>query len=155
MLKVSIDRSVLTFFGIGAIALAAAGMSALLAADDKNTDAGTNTTQLAKDMIGTWIRAGTPDKIEDPPPNKNHLKLLMGKHWTFTQADPDTGRVVYHQGGTYTLNGDDYAETINFANENTANNIGQTFKFKLQVEGDTLTQVGIGNPYTEVWKRAK
>ena len=33
--------------------------------------------------------------------------------------------------------------------------IGQTLKFKLKVEGDTLTQVGIGNPYSQVWKRAK
>jgi hypothetical protein len=126
-----------------------------LAADDKKTDAGATTSQLAKDMIGTWIRAGTPDKIEDPPPNKGHLKFLMGKHWTFTEADPETDKVVYHHGGTCTLDGDEYAETIKYANENTANMIGQTFKFKLKVEGDTLTQVGIGNPYTEVWKRAK
>jgi hypothetical protein len=155
MRMVSIDRPVLTLLGIGALALAAAGMSALLAADDTKADAGAKTSQLVKDMMGTWIRAGTPDKIEDPPPNNRHLKFLMGKHWTFTQADPDTGKVVYHHGGTYTLDGDDYTETINYANENTADLIGQTFKYKLKVDGDTLTQTGIGNPYTEVWKRAK
>ena len=33
--------------------------------------------------------------------------------------------------------------------------IGQTFRFKVKVEGDTYTQEGIGNPYTEVWKRLK
>ena len=25
----------------------------------------------------------------------------------------------------------------------------------VKVEGDTMTQIGIGNPYTEVWKRVK
>jgi hypothetical protein len=30
--------------------------------------------------------------------------------------------------------------------------LGQTFKIK--VEGDTYTQIGVGNPYNEVWKRA-
>ena len=92
---------------------------------------------------------------EDPPPAKGPLKFLMGKHWSFTEPDPATGKVVYHHGGTYTLDGDTYAETINFANENTASMLGQTLKFKLKVEGGTLTQVGIGNPYTQVWKRAK
>jgi hypothetical protein len=30
-----------------------------------------------------------------------------------------------------------------------------TFKFKIKVEGDTFTQTGMDNPYTQVWKRAK
>jgi hypothetical protein len=33
--------------------------------------------------------------------------------------------------------------------------VGKSFKFKVTVDGDTMTQVAIGNPYTEVWKRAK
>ena len=45
--------------------------------------------------------------------------------------------------------------TIDYANESTAQLIGTTLKHKGKVEGDTLTQVGIGNPYMQVWKRAK
>ena len=155
MRKVSIDRLVLTLLVLGALAVGMLGIGAVIAAQEKQADAGAKTSQLAKDMIGTWIQAGTPDKIEDPPPAKGPLKFITGKHWSFTEPDPATGKVVYHHGGTYTLDGDNYAETINFANENTASMIGQTLKFKLKVEGDTLTQVGIGNPYTQVWKRAK
>ena len=33
--------------------------------------------------------------------------------------------------------------------------IGTEFKFNAKVDGDTLTLVGIGNPWQEVWKRVK
>lgn len=62
---------------------------------------------------------------------------------------------IYHHGGTYTLTGAQYAETVEYANESTKDLIKQTFKFTIKVEGDTLTQIGIGNPWTEVWKRVK
>jgi len=148
------DRRLLALLLTGTLALAALGIGTLIASEEREGGA-LKTTQLAKDMIGTWIQVGTPDKIVDPPPAKGPLKFMTGKYWTYTQADPETGKVVYHHGGTYTLDGDNYAETINYANESTATMIGQTFKFKLKVEGDTLTQVGIGNPYSQVWKRAK
>ena len=31
--------------------------------------------------------------------------------------------------------------------------VGNTLKFTMEVEGDVLTQRGIGNPYNEVWHR--
>ena len=62
---------------------------------------------------------------------------------------------IFHHGGTYTLNGDEYVETVEYANESTKELIKQTFKFTIKVEGDTLTQTGIGNSYNEVWKRVK
>ena len=127
----------------------------LFAADDGQAKAGTQTSQLARNLVGTWILAGTPEKFDDPPAAKGPLKFFTGKHWTFTQADTATGKVVYHHGGTYTLDGENYAETIQYANESTATMIGQTFKFKLKLNGDTLVQEGVGNPYTQVWKRAK
>ena len=111
--------------------------------------------QLAKDLIGTWILVGEPGKVEEPPASGGRLKFFTGWHWIITQADPKTGVTIYHHGGTYTLNGNEYAETVEYANESTSNLIKQTFKFTIKVEGDTMTQVGIGNPWTEVWKRVK
>ena len=99
--------------------------------------------------------AGTPDNVEEPPATGGRLKFITDKHWTVTQADPDTGEVIFHLGGTYTLNGDDYVETVKYATENTKDLISKVHKFKIKVEGDTLTIIGIGNPWTEVWKRAK
>lgn len=112
-------------------------------------------SRLARDLVGTWVLAGTPDKPEDPPKSGGRLKFFTGKNWCITQANPDTGVVIFHHGGTYSLDGDEMSETIKYANENTAPLINQTNKFKIKVEGDTYTQVGQGNPYTEVWKRLK
>jgi hypothetical protein len=55
----------------------------------------------------------------------------------------------------YTLNGNEYVETQEYADATWIGENGQSWKFKVKVEGDTMTQIGIGNPYTEVWKRAK
>jgi hypothetical protein len=122
-----------------------------LRADDKAPAAATS-SQLAKDMLGTWTLVDKPGDGEKPA---RRLKFITGKHWNITQSDPDTGLTIYHHGGTYTLKGDEYAENVEYANESTKELIKQTFKFTIKVEGDTLTQTGIGNPFNEVWKRAK
>ena len=133
-----------------ALLVAGLAMSAVanrLRADDKPSD-------LAKNLIGTWILAGTPDKPEDPPQKGGRLKFFTGKNWCITESDKD-GKVVFHHGGTYTLDGDKMAETIEYANENTAAYIGKTHHFAIKVEGDTYTQIGQDNSFTELWKRAK
>jgi hypothetical protein len=112
-------------------------------------------SELAKDMLGAWILVGTPDKIGEPPAKGGRIKFFGRRHWAITQADPNTGQVVFHHGGTYTLDGDEYIEKFEFANESTKRLINQTNKFKVKVEGDTYTQIGLGNPYSEVWKRLK
>ena len=89
---------------LGAAAFATIiGLAVLLPADDC-----AKPSQLARDAIGTWILAGTPGKVADPPAAKGPLKFFTGKYWTFTQADPQTGKVLYHHGGTYTLDGDNF-----------------------------------------------
>ena len=114
-------------------------------------------TKLAKDLIGTWVLVGTPDKVGEPPESGGRFKFYTGKHWCITEADPKTGKVVFHHGGTYTLEGDTYTETVEYANESTAGLVNKMFKFKVKVEGDTHTQIGIGddNPFKEAWKRVK
>jgi hypothetical protein len=139
---------------LGLLAITASTASVVLRAQDKPATKA-ESSQLAKDMIGTWILVGEPGKVGEPPKAGGRLKFLTGKHWVITQADPSTGVTVFHHGGTYTLNGNEYLETVEHANENTISLKGQTHKFTLKVEGDTLTQIGIGNPWTEVWKRMK
>ncbi len=106
-----------------------------------------------KDLIGTWVLAGKPGEVSETPASGGRLKFITGTHWAITQADPKTGVTIFHHGGTYALKGSEYLETAEYANQNTADLIGHTFKFTIKIEGDTLTQVGIGNPWTEVWKR--
>jgi len=142
---------------VAALALAVAAPLALVAAlraDDPKTREDAKPSQLAKDLIGTWVLVGTPDKIGEPPATGGRLKFFTGRHWTITEAD-ESGKVVFHHGGTYKISDEEYAETIKYANESTSELVGKTFKFKIKVEGEKYTQVGIDNQYTEVWKRAK
>ncbi|HEY2146735.1 MAG TPA: hypothetical protein VGH32_02280 [Pirellulales bacterium] len=110
---------------------------------------------LAKDIVGVWALAGTPGDVKAPPATGGRLKFIMKKSWTMTEADPNSGVVVYHHGGTFTLDGDKYTETVDYANDSTKELIGKTLHFKVKVNGDTLTQEGIDNTFNEVWKRVK
>ena len=136
------------------LALATPTALVVLRAADKPA-APTASSQLARDMMGTWVLVGKPGNVREAPEAGGRLKFRTGRHWTMTQANPDTGLTIMHDGGTYTLDGDKYVEAIEYANPSTANDIGKSFMFTVKVEGDTMTQVGVGNPYTEVWKRLK
>ena len=114
-------------------------------------DAATAASPFAKELTGTWILVKEAGKT---PPAGKDLKFCVDGHWCDTYADPTNGLVVVHHGGTYTLEGNTYTETVHYANPGTLNLVGQNFKFDMKLQGDTLTLAGIGNPWNEVWKRA-
>ncbi len=156
MRKRMTTRSLESALIIGTLALALpSAIASRLQADEKQAAVSAKPPQLAEDLIGTWVLVGTPDKVGEPPNAGGRLKFITGRHFAVTQSDPETGAVIHHHGGTYKLDGDNYAETIDYANQSTADLIKQTFNFKVKVEGDSLTLIGIGNPFKEVWKRAK
>src|SRR5689334_18059223 len=102
--------------GVAALALAVPlALAAALGADDEKTKPEPKSSTLAKDLLGTWVLVGTPDQVGEPPAAGGRLKFRTGKHWTITEADK-AGKVVHHHGGTYTLDGEEYAETVRYAN---------------------------------------
>jgi hypothetical protein len=109
---------------------------------------------LSTKLLGAWAFAGKPDSTDDPKPGAT-LKIIGLKHFVIVHAKPETGEVVHCHGGTYTLDGDTYAETVAFGNETRKFLIGQTIKFKIKVEGDIFIQEGIGHNYNERWVRQK
>lgn len=119
------------------------------------TDAQSGPSQLGRDLIGTWILVGRPGEAGEAPAAGGRLKSITDTGWSITQADPETGVTIFHHGGSYTLRGNEYVEAVEYANENTRDLIGRTPKFTVKVEGDTFTQIGVGNPWKEVWKRVK
>src|SRR6266478_4258159 len=153
MNKSNISQKIIRAVVICLLTLTPSAAFVVLHAADKPTAA--PPSQLGKDLIGTWILVGKPGEVGEAPAVGGRLKFFTGRHWTITQADPKTGVTIFHHGGTYALKGNEYLETVEYANESNTNLIGQTFKFTIKVQGDTLTQTGIGNPWTEVWKRAK
>jgi hypothetical protein len=112
-------------------------------------------SQLANDMIGTWVRVGTPGHVGAAPSMGGYLKVRTGSNWVITQADKMGWLVATNSGGTYTLNGNEYVETQEYANATWTKDNGKSFKFTVKIEGDTMTQIGVDNPYSEVWKRVK
>lgn len=120
---------------------------------DANAGLPGQTPQLARDLMGTWVLVGEPGKIGKAPRAGGRYKFFTGSHWCITQADPDNHVVIFHHGGSYWFNGNEYVETLHYANPTTMDRIGRTNHFQIQIEGDTLTDIGIGNPWREVWKR--
>jgi hypothetical protein len=138
---------------VGLLAVAILGVPAsVVIAEDEESQVDPRHPTLPQDLIGTWELVSS--KREEPPAGEKRLKFFTGKHWCITTSD-ESGNVLYHHGGTYVLKGDEYTETVTYANSNTAQLIGAKLKFKITVNGDKFIQVGIENPYTEVWKRAK
>ncbi len=121
-----------------------------LAADDKAV-----APVDAKQLMGAWILIGSPGKTIDPPAKGGRYLFFGDNQWAITQANPDSGDVMFHHGGNYTVSGNDYAETIQYANPSTATLVGKTLKFKLRIEGDLLMKEGVENEWNEVWKRVK
>ncbi len=112
-------------------------------------------SQLAEEIKGVWIYVSEQGQAANGTVSGNRIKFITDKHWNITQSDPNTGVTIFHHGGTFKMNGDEYVETINYANENTSNMIDQSFTFKMEVKGDTLIQTGVGNIFNEIWKRAE
>jgi hypothetical protein len=125
------------------------------ASADGQSKAAAAPSQLSKDLMGIWVHVGRPGDAGQPPAKGGRYKFRTGGHWTLTHADPDTGLVVEHFGGTYTLNGNEYVETQDYADATWLRDNGKSWKYTVKVEGNVMTQIGIGNPYNEVWRRVE
>jgi hypothetical protein len=107
------------------------------------------------ELTGTWVMEVKPGGDGDSRALGDGLKFCVGGYWCVTQADAKTGVVIVHHGGTYQVKGNEYSESVEYANPVSLELIGHTFKFTLKLKGDTLGLTGIGNPWNEVWKRAQ
>src|SRR5687767_14261271 len=116
----ALTRTLRVAFAIAAtlLLLESLPLRGLRAEDPKPPEAAA--AALDRQLRGTWILVGKPGQVEEPPHVGGRLKFFTGRHWTITQADPNTGEVMFHHGGTYTLKGDELSETIGYANKSTA-----------------------------------
>ena len=110
---------------------------------------------LEQQLLGTWVLVGEPGRTGEPPPRGGTLAFRTGGLWTEVEVDPRSGLVRKTSGGTYRLRGNAYEETVDYGTENVADWVGQTYRWTVTIEGDTLTRIGQGNPWTHVWKRVK
>jgi hypothetical protein len=114
-----------------------------------------DTTKKANDhempIEGTWqlISGTTVEKgdttVTDYTKNQNMIKILNATHFSFLNHDLKKGKdstaMFVAGGGRYTLAGDQYTEYLEYCSAREWE--GNTFKFTVTIEADTLTQRGI------------
>jgi hypothetical protein len=110
---------------------------------------------LAEALLGHWVKVGTPGQPLNKPSIGSAHKLITKTQWIATSVDSESGALHHWHGGTYRLDGDEYAETVEHGIERASELMNRTFRFKIKVEGNFLTQEGIGNPWNEVWQRVE
>ncbi len=111
---------------------------------------------------GTWqlisFKYGEGTNWTDLPQEQRRLKLITPTHFSWVQYDVATGKVQSTAGGTYTLSGESYTESVEFAGEGMTDYLGKKQPFTIRVEGDKLNQSGQlsdGMKIEEVWQRVK
>jgi hypothetical protein len=111
--------------------------------------------RLNQEMIGTWVHVGSPGRVRTAPESGGRFKMRNGDHWNLTVVEGDTGLVTENFGGTYMMSGDEYVETQQYGTQQWLQDNGRSWRFRVTVEGDTMTQYGLDNSFTEVWKRVR
>jgi hypothetical protein len=111
--------------------------------------------------IGTWrlvsYKYSTTGNFVNVPEGDQHIKLITSSHFMWAQSDSATMKVSEMAGGTYTLKGNTYTESVDFG-IGMDNYLGRRQTFTLMVEGDMLFLSGMlsdGYHVEEVWKRVK
>ncbi len=94
---------------------------------------------------GTWkmiyaeIREKDSVQVKDLS-NTDFIKIINADHFAFFNQDRGTGENFTSGAGSYTFNGKDYTETLDFISLPELR--GHEFPFEVRISGDTLVQQG-------------
>ena len=112
--------------------------------------------------LGTWqlvsYKYGTNQPgFTDFPESQRRIKLITDTHFSWVQFDTSTKKVSATAGGTYSLEGNTYTESIDFG-LGLDTYLGQKHAFTIRVDGEKLFLSGTladGLKIDEVWQRVK
>jgi len=68
------------------------------------------------------------------------IKIINKTHFSFINQPKDSLGQFYAGGGSYTFDGENYSETLNYIAYKAIR--GHVFNFKIEIKGDTLIQYG-------------
>ena len=136
---------------------------AALRGDDAAAEAGAKVkaTDLRSALIGTWKMTAMKVNGEDNdlPDTSVTYKHVTPGGFTWLSYDKGTGKMFRAGGGTYTLVGDAYTETIVYGMGDDFDGIrNASHPFTCRVEGDTWHHTGKlagGTALDERWVRVK
>jgi hypothetical protein len=147
-------KTLVLIVSITAMAIAVLTISAGPGASEskQKTVSITGTWQLASYKYGSALSGFT-----DVPPGQKRIKLITDTHFTWINYDTNTNRITSSAGGTYTLVGDTYTESIDFG-MGMDSYLGNKPAYKVTVEGDMFFLSGeLTESYKieEIWQRVK
>ncbi|MEN7551295.1 hypothetical protein AAG747_25480 [Rapidithrix thailandica] len=93
-------------------------------------------------LLGTWkmvygeIREKDSLQVKDMSKSE-FIKIINDSHFAFFNQEPGN---FYGGGGTYSLNGDQYTETLSYTGAEEVR--GHSFPFTIEIKGDSLIQYG-------------
>lgn len=116
----------------------------------------------APDITGTWklesYRYGSGSSaFTSLPENRPRIKLITNNSFQWASYDPDTRKIMEAAGGTYTLEGDKYTETLNYG-YNMDSYTGTQSIFSIKIENDMMFisgKLSTGYQIEEVWQKVK
>ncbi len=131
MMKISIIQMLIIFI--------------FLSCAKESTPSKTPENESKNSIEGSWklvyadIKENDSLQIKDLS-QTDFIKIINGSHFAFFNQDKGTSENFMAGAGTYTFNGSDYAETLDFINA--PDYRGHVFPFKVEIKGDSLIQQG-------------
>lgn len=119
-------------------------------------------SRKSNQITGTWelklYKYGSgSDGFTEASPGTCRIKLINDTHFTWVTFDRNTRKVLSSAGGTYTLDKDNYTESIDYG-LGMDSYLGNKPVYNIKVEGDNLFLSGelvSGYKIEEVWLRVK
>lgn len=103
--------------------------------------------KTAVNVTGVW-------RSTEAGNGRSAWKFIQDGFWSMTEQTAN-GQVTIHHGGTFTLEGDVYSESVLWAGDVTRSMIGKTNRFQVTIEGDTCKIKGLNNSFGGTWTRVK
>ena len=120
-----------------------------------------NGDDLRNAMVGTWELRGTRNRQTGQfifvPTRSGYFKTWTLTNWSIVTYGL-LSNVQYTASGQYTLQGDNYSESIEAATGQMTQYLGAHPAFRIRVDGDTYYQMSAGrnsNPLEEMWQRVQ
>jgi|WetSurMetagenome_2_1015567.scaffolds.fasta_scaffold86734_3 hypothetical protein len=125
----------------------------------KNNSSGSGKKHMDS-IIGTWqlesYKYGTSaSSFTKITPERPHIKVITGNRFLWVTYDTGTKKILESAGGEYSLDGDNYVESIDFGYKMDSY-LNSKSKFKIKVEDKVfyLTgELGDGYKIEEIWQK--
>ena len=117
---------------------------------------------MSGSLLGTWelvsYKYGNMKEFADARKNERRIKMVTETHYVWFSSDPNTKVIQSGAGGSYSLNGNTYTESNDFAIGDMTRFLGGKHIFTVRVEDNKYTQSGAissGLKIEEVWRRVR